>query len=228
FTVRYGSLQGAGEVTFFPELLVESRVRGARGAVRRAPVGHDPAFETPLGLEDVMDEMRVLAGVDAVHLVVGTHDGADAGLLHRDLEWQQVDLAKRPFVRRHVDEAAVRLLRIRDEVLYGGDDALRLDAAQLRRHDAAGQDRVLAKVFEVAPVPGIPLHVGAASQEHVEPAIACLATHDPAALGGQTGIEARGQRLGGGHGCRAPFRATVDVPNAERSVVQLQRGYPEP
>ena len=163
-----GGLQRAREVAFLPELLVEARVGGLRGAVGRAPIGHDPALEAPLGLQDVVEEMRVLAGVDAVHLVVGAHHAADARLLHGDLEGQQVDLAHRPFIDAHVDPVAIGLLGIRHEVLDGRNDTLGLDPANLRRHQAARQDRILAEVLEVASVPGVPFHVGAAGKQHVE------------------------------------------------------------
>ena len=112
-------LQCAREVEFLPELLVQASVGGPRGAVRRAPVGHDPALEAPLGLQDVVQEMGVLAGVDAVHLVVGTHHAADAGLFHNDLEGQQVDLAQRAFIDAHVDPVAIGLLGVGHEVLDG-------------------------------------------------------------------------------------------------------------
>ena len=163
-----GPLQRVREVALLPELLVEACVGGPRGAVRRAPVGHDPALEAPLGLQDVVEEMGVLAGVDAVDLVVGAHHAADAGLFHGDLEGQQVDLAQRPFIDAHVDPVAIGLLGVGHEVLDGRNDALRLDSAHLRRHHAAGQDRILAEVLEVAPVPGVPFDVGAAGEQHVE------------------------------------------------------------
>ena len=100
----------------------------------------------------------ILAGVDAVHLVIGAHHAADAGLLHGDLEGQQVDLSQRSLIRHHVDPCPIGLLGIRDEVLDGGNDALGLDPAYLCRHHAARQDRILAQVLEVAPVPGVALH----------------------------------------------------------------------
>ena len=172
--------------------------------------------------------MRVLAGVDAVHLVVGAHHAADAGFLHGHLERQQVDLTQRPLVRHHVDIVAIRLLGIRDEVLDGGHDALRLDPAYLGRHDSARQDRILAQVLEVASVPGVAFHAHSARKQHVEPPIARLPAHDPAAFEGQLGIEARGQCLGGREGCRAAVRSADDVPHAQRAVIQLQRRDAEP
>ena len=44
----------------------------------RRPITHDEALETELILEDVVLEVRVLASIAVVDLVVGAHDRASA------------------------------------------------------------------------------------------------------------------------------------------------------
>ena len=48
--------------------------------VRPEPVGHHQPVEAPLAPQDPTDQIRLLAAVDAVDLVVGGHHGPDAGL----------------------------------------------------------------------------------------------------------------------------------------------------
>ena len=65
-------------------------------------VGHREALEVPHALEDISDELRVLAGPFAIDLVVGRHHGSDTGI-HDALEVRQVDLMQRSCVRGHIN-----------------------------------------------------------------------------------------------------------------------------
>jgi hypothetical protein len=223
-----GFFQCAREIARLVELLVEAGIRRSGRAVGRAPVGDDPALEAPFALHDAVEKFRVLAGVDAVQPVVGAHHAADARFLHGDLEWQEIDLAQRALVSFHVDPMAIGLLGVGDEVLDGGYDPLRLDAAQLRRHQACGQDRVLSEVLEVASVPGVALDGHTSREQLVEPANARFAAHDPPARLSQLDVEGRGERLRGGESSCARVGPAADVSHAQRPVVELNRGNAEP
>ena len=107
------------------ELLVEpgaQRRRVVGQVVPRAEVGHHPAVEPDLVLEDPAEQLLAAAGPVVVDLVERAHDRADVAAVDRDLVRQGVDLAQRASV--HVGRAvvAVDLLLVRDEVLE-----LRLD-----------------------------------------------------------------------------------------------------
>mmetsp|Transcript_131306 Transcript_131306/g.280826 ORF Transcript_131306/g.280826 Transcript_131306/m.280826 type:complete len:385 (+) Transcript_131306:1276-2430(+) len=58
-------------------------------AVHGPPVGHDEAPEAHTLPQDLLQLLRVLAGVGSVHLVVGAHSSRDAGL-DCGLEWRVV------------------------------------------------------------------------------------------------------------------------------------------
>ena len=76
-----GFLQrGAEVVVVAGHLLIEAGEGGFDGAVGCAPVGDDPALELEVFLEDLVEEVVVLAGVVAVDEVVGAHDGGGSAM----------------------------------------------------------------------------------------------------------------------------------------------------
>ena len=84
--------------------------RGLDGTVRTTPVRDDHAVETPLGAQDVGQQMLVLVRVGAVDEVVGAHDRPRLGLSTDDLEAGQVDLTHRALVHDGIRGHAAQLL----------------------------------------------------------------------------------------------------------------------
>ena len=73
--VFHGLLQwSAEEVVVAGHVLIEAGESGLDGAVRRAPVGQNPALELEILLENLVQQIIVFAGVVAFEEVVGTHD----------------------------------------------------------------------------------------------------------------------------------------------------------
>jgi hypothetical protein len=130
---------------------VEPAVRGRGGRLRREPVRHHQTAPAPLALEDPVVDRPVLGRGDAVDVVVGRHHRPRVGVLDRDLERQQVELAQRPLVHDAVDGLPVGLGLVGDQVLHAGADALRLQAGDVRRREVAGQQRVLGVGLEQPP-----------------------------------------------------------------------------
>ena len=56
------------------------------GTVRTTPVGDDHAVKTPLGAQDVGQQVLVLVGIGTVDEVVGAHDRSRLGLSADDLK----------------------------------------------------------------------------------------------------------------------------------------------
>jgi hypothetical protein len=132
------------------ELLVEPVDQRRRGRVDRPEIRHHVAVEPHVALEDRLQE-RVLAGVDAVDLVVGAHDALGPALADGDLEGQIVDLAAGALVDVGGAEGAVELLLVGDVVLEVGQDRL-VGVAVLQATDVAGGQQpaeylVLAQVL---------------------------------------------------------------------------------
>ena len=73
--VLYGFLEGLAEVVVVAgHVLVESAEGGLDGAVGCAPVGEHKTFKLEVFLEDLIEEVVVLAGVVAIDEIVGAHD----------------------------------------------------------------------------------------------------------------------------------------------------------
>src|SRR5207248_4822615 len=89
-----------------PRLEVQPVVQRRLRVVSRAVVREDVAPEPPVALEDLLEQVVVLAGIEAVDEVVGAHDGADVRLLDGRLEVRQVDLTEGPLLDVVVDDVA--------------------------------------------------------------------------------------------------------------------------
>ncbi len=100
----------AAEVLVIGLFLIETVEGGVDGGVSGPPVGHDEAGELPVAFEDVVEQVVVLAGVDAVHQVVGAHDGLDVGILNADFESEQVAFAHAALVDLGVGGGAAAFL----------------------------------------------------------------------------------------------------------------------
>src|SRR5205807_6931449 len=90
--------------------------------------------------------------VDGVHLVVGAHHRAGVPLLDGGVVGRQVDLVEGALVDVGRRGHAVRLLTVGDVVLEGGDDVLSLETPGDGGGALPGEVRVLAEIFEIAPV----------------------------------------------------------------------------
>ena len=73
---------------------VEAAGDGLEDGVVRAPVGHDKTIESPLLLQDTVQQVVVLAGIDAVDPVVGAHNCPGLAFFDGRLEGRQIDLSQ--------------------------------------------------------------------------------------------------------------------------------------
>ncbi len=119
-------LQGSAEmVVVAGHLLIEAGESGFDGAVSRGPVGENPALELEVLLEDLIQQVVVLAGPVAIHEVVGAHHGGGIGDSDGDLEGQQIGLAHGLLVELRVDDVASGLLIVDRVVLDVAHHVLR-------------------------------------------------------------------------------------------------------
>ncbi len=65
---------------------IEPGIGGLHSGVRATPIGDDEALKSPLLLQNVIQQVAILAGIVAIHLVVRTHHRTDSARLDRDLE----------------------------------------------------------------------------------------------------------------------------------------------
>jgi len=81
--------------------------------VGAGPVGDDEAFVAPVFFQDLVEEVVVFAGVVAVDLVVGAHDGGGLRDGDGDLEGEQVALTHGTLVEQNVEDVAAGLLSLK-------------------------------------------------------------------------------------------------------------------
>ncbi len=223
----HGFLQRGVEIVVVAgHLLIEAGEGGGDGAMGCAPVGDDPALEVEVFLENLVEEIVILAGVFAVDEVVGAHDGGRVGDADGDLKGEKIGFAHCLVVEQHVDLGAAGLLVVEGVVLDIAHDVLGEDALFKRSAHGSGEDGVFACVLEVAAVAGLAGNVDAAADGHVEAEGAEFAANDGTVEEGGVGVptggsaESGGKKRGiaaliGGHADTYGGVSEVDVGDAE-------------
>src|SRR6266849_10614547 len=118
--------------------------------MRRFKVAHHPSLEAQLLLEDLGQQVRVLAAVGAVYLVVRTHDRAHLTVLYYHCERQRVDFLQRALVELSVYNVPVVLLRVHVVVLGSSNDMMTLDPLEVASGYLPGQYGILSERLEQA------------------------------------------------------------------------------
>jgi hypothetical protein len=205
---------------------VEPGVGGGHRVTHGVPeVGGHESLPAPLVLEHAQD-VRVLAGVDAVEPVVGAHHRPGAAALDHRLERRVVQLLERPLADHGVDgrraaaaggiAGAPGLGVVPDEVLDHRNDVAVLDGPDLGGGQPAGQTGVLPQRLGQAAAQRRPGDVDRRAEQHVRAGVAGLLRDRGPVLGGQALVEGRGQGQGGrerGHVARpADAVGAVGVP----------------
>jgi hypothetical protein len=207
---------GRGELLCLGHFQIKPGTNGWRRAVGRPPVGHDHPAETPLSPKRLVEQPRMLAGVDAVDPVVGAHDSPYPALLYRGLERRQIDLVQGAAIQLRADIHAIRLLVVHGEVLDRGHHPLILHPSDIRDRHARGEFGILAKIFEVATTERRARDVDRRSQYHVLPMPLGLAGDGRTDPLDQRGIKGCGQQGAGRERGRGP------KPNPHRAIGHAQ------
>lgn len=184
------------------ELHVEPLEDGLARIVHAAPVGDDHAVERPVALEDVVQQVLVVAAMLALVFIVGAHDGPGTALLHRSLEGREVDLVQGTVVDHHVDLMAPQLLVVHGKVLHAGGNPVLLYPLHVRHDHAGRQEGVFAHILEVAPVQGRTVDIDPGAQQHVLIPVTRLLADGFAVEGRHFGVPRRGEARQRGE-CRA-------------------------
>ncbi len=189
-------LESLAEVIGFRHLEVQTGVGRLGCAMRGAPVGDDETLKAKVFLQSLVEEIVVLAGVIAVHQVIGAHHSARIGPLEGNLEAEQIAFAHGPLAHLHIDERASAFLIVHGVVFEVADDVLLLERLHLGARHRAGQDRIFAVILEVAAVARLAGEVDTAAERHGVALVAQLAANERAVFAGQIDIPARSFRNG--------------------------------
>jgi len=123
--------------------------------VGRAPIRQDESFETGGLLQNIVQNVTVLAGPVAVDLVVRAHYRGNIRILDGDFKRQQIGFPHDPLVRHDdVADIAAGLLIVERIVLHIAQDALCLEAFHRLAIQPAGQNRIFAKYSKLRPLRG--------------------------------------------------------------------------
>ena len=212
------------------ELHVQAVGDGLVGVVHSTPVTDHHAVEAPLALEDIIQQILVMAVPLALVKVIGAHDRPGAALLHGRPEGGQIDFVEGTVVDSHVVEEARCLLVVQRVVLHARRHIVRLDTLDIRNHHRRRQIRILAHIFEVAAAQRRPVDVHAGTQQHVFLAVARLFADALAIERGQGRIpRSRQGRQGREGGARVggPARLVPFIPQDLRADAVRAVGAPD-
>ena len=154
--------------------LVEAVVRGVHGRMHRAPIRQDETFVAPIALQNLVQQIIVLAGIDIVDTIIGAHHRAGVAALDGDLEGEQVAFAHRGVREVGAHRHAAGFLVVQGEMLDRRDDVEVLGAANGFARHGAGEQRIFAEIFEGAPAARFARQVDAAGKHDVEAFVARL------------------------------------------------------
>ncbi len=198
--------------------------------MRRLKVAHHPSLEAQLLLEDPGQQVRVLAAVGAVDLVIRAHDRAHLTFLYRHCERQCVDFLQRALVELSVDYVPVVLLRVHVVVLGSSNDMMTLDPLDVASGYLPGQHGILSESLEQATEDGDPGDVQLWTKQDVVPC-------GPRLQAQQVTILLSGGKIPSGRQCYGSRQRRrlffIDVPlfsidaDTGRSVSDRQHRYAE-
>ena len=135
--------------------------------IAAAPVRYHDAVKAPLLPQDLLQQVRVLIGIDAVDLVVGGHDGLGLPLLHRNFEAGGIDLPEGALVHHGIVGHTTKLLAVGRKVLRTCRHTLTLHAADIGCRQLARMIGILGEILKIPSAEGTPLNVQSRSQNHV-------------------------------------------------------------
>ncbi len=220
-----------------PDVQVQTVVQRVDGVLGRAVVGQHEPVETPLVLEDVVQQVLVLAGVGAVDPGIGTHHRPHA-TVHGRLERRQIQLPQRALVhagvhgqpRAHQADPdrepghgdTLALLVVHRVVLDVADHPLRLHPAGPACGHPPGQERVLPEVLERAPVQRGAQQIDRRGVDHVVALVPHLVADHPRVPPGHPVGERRRHRH------RRRHAGGLPLPRSDRPVTEMHRREVDP
>ena len=141
-----------------------------------APVADDRSVESPFTLENVIEQILVVAAMLVLVQIVRTHYGPGTSFLYGSLEGRQVNLVQGPVIHVDIHGMAMRLLIVQGIMLHAGGNAVGLHSPDILSGHFPGEIRVLSHIFEIPSVERAPVDVHARSEKDILPAVFRLLT----------------------------------------------------
>ena len=199
-------------------LEVEAGPHGGDRRVGAEPVRHHQPVEAPFVPQHPIEEVELLAAVDAIDLVVRGHHRPNAGLAHGGFEGDEVDLPECPLGDLGADGHPLVLLVVAGVVLDAAPDPGSLHPPHVGDGQARRQQRVLGEGLEGASGQRRTRDADRRSEQHVDALGVCL--------GGQHVAEALHQRRVPGRRrppCRRAATASGDRSGSRRARPRVRR-----
>ena len=177
--------------------VVEARLHGRRGAFHGKEIGLHVALKAPIVPQHLGKQPRVFAGLKAVQIVVGAHEGGHLPILHRHFKGQEIKLPKHGFVHGLGEIKAVRLLFIGGEVLRHRNDAFSLNAPNLGHGLGPREEGVLSEILKISAQHGNAREVHPRRLKNMQRQRLRFLRNDLAEAVGRRGVEGRRDGHGG-------------------------------
>ena len=105
------------------------------------PVTHDKTFPFPVLPQDFI-QLRILARMKTIDLVVRSHYRRRSCFLNAEHEWHQIDLAQGSIGHDAIDSHTLMLLIIADKMLWGSNDVFVMDSSAIFSTEGTGQEGI--------------------------------------------------------------------------------------
>ena len=153
---------------------IEPRFQTCDPIVHGAPIGHDKSVKAPFCPQNVCQKPLVLRAILAVDLIVRTHHRRRLCLFDNDLKNFEIDLPNGTQIGNTVTHKSVCLRIVERKVFHRCGNTVFLNAFHLCRRKRSRKQRILGKIFKIAPRKRISLNVRPWTQYDTDPVIARL------------------------------------------------------
>ncbi len=131
-------------------LEIESGGNAGDAVVHRAPVRHHQPLKAEFCAKHIRQQPAIVAGVDALDAVVGTHHRPGLLNLNGTRKTGEIEFKHRALVHNRIHGQAPQLLAVERKVFHARADLLALNARDIGAREFAGDDRVLAEILKVS------------------------------------------------------------------------------
>ena len=169
-------IAGTGRKAVGPatEFHVKTVGDGLFGVVHTTPVGNYHTIVSPFSFQNIIQQIRIVAIVQAFIKVVRTHNGPRLTFLYGSLEGRQVDFVQGTVVYNDVGVMTVHFVIVQGKVLHTGGHTVLLHTLNVRYYHTCCQIGIFAHVLKITAVERRAVYVDTRSQQHIFLAVAGL------------------------------------------------------
>ncbi len=131
------------------------------------PVSHHHPFKSPFVAQKCSLQLRILGGINTIHIVIGRHDGPGFRFFHCDFKTFQINLTQSTGRYLCIICHTVRLLVIDGKMLDGSSHTIALYTTYVCSCNLSTYQGVFRIILKIASAKRMPLDIQSGRQQHI-------------------------------------------------------------